>query len=95
MKINSGLFSSNTDDWATPQWLFDELNKEFHFDLDVCASDLNHKCENYFTKEMNGLEQKWYGVVWCNPPYGREISNWAKKAYEYFVGGYSSYATTC
>ena len=75
-------FSSESDDWATPQELFDELNKVHHFTLDVCASESNAKCENYFTKETNGLEQDWNGVCWMNPPYGREIGLWMKKAYE-------------
>ena len=80
MKVTKGLFSSNTDNWATPQWLFDELNKIFHFTLDVCASEDNHKCDKYFTKETDGLKQDWgEHVIWCNPPYGREIVGWVNK----------------
>ena len=56
-----GVFSSQTDEWATPQWLFDELDAEFHFDLDPCATDENHKCEVYFTKETDGLQKNWGG----------------------------------
>ena len=56
-----GIFSSNSDEWATPQAFFDELNKEFNFDLDACATHENHKCEHYFTKEENGLLQTWGG----------------------------------
>lgn len=78
-KITSGLMSSNTDDWATPQYLFDRLNEEFHFDLDVCVSENNHKCAEYFTKEQDGLKQKWDGVIFCNPPYGSEVKEWVKK----------------
>lgn len=63
MRITKGLFTSSTDNWATPQWLFDELDKTFHFTLDVCASDENHKCDNYFTKESDGLKQDWGGVL--------------------------------
>lgn len=77
------MFSSKTDDWATPQHLFDELNAEFHFTLDLCASDKNAKCKRYFTKDQNGLNQDWAGeVVFCNPPYGREVGKWVKKCYE-------------
>ena len=76
------MFSSKTDLWETPQDLFDELNDEFGFDIDVCATPQNAKCEKYYTKEDNGLNQPWDGVVWCNPPYGREIGKWVKKAYE-------------
>lgn len=60
---NAALFSSAKEDWATPQEFFDELNKEFSFDLDPCASKENSKCENYFTKEQNGLLQDWGGIA--------------------------------
>ena len=72
---------SDIAEWQTPQWLFDILNKEFHFTLDVCASKFNHKCPKYFTKEQNSLKQKWQGSCWMNPPYGREIKEWMGKAY--------------
>lgn len=75
-------FSSASDNWATPQDFFDELDSEFGFTLDVCASSANAKCKMYYTKEDNGLEQDWAGIVWCNPPYGREISKWIKKGFE-------------
>lgn len=74
--------TSESPEWETPQWLFDILNKEFHFDLDVCASVKNHKCEQYFIKEVNGLIQSWHGMCWMNPPYGREIKEWMEKARE-------------
>ena len=77
------MFSSKTDQWATPTETFAELDAEFHFDLDPCADADNHKCERYFTKEINGLSQNWGGCnVFCNPPYGRQIGEWVKKAYE-------------
>ncbi len=60
--ISEVLFTSNTDEWATPQDFFDKLNEEFHFDLDPCASDSNHKCEKYYTRSQNGLLQDWGGV---------------------------------
>jgi phage N-6-adenine-methyltransferase len=81
------MFSSKKDDWETPQWLFDELNKEFDFDLDVCATRENKKCRNFYAKELNGLKQSWQGVCWMNPPYGREIGKWIKKAYEESLKG--------
>ena len=81
--INKGLFSSNTNEWATPVAFYEELNKEFNFTLDPCATDANHKCNKYFTKEIDGLAQSWAGeVVFCNPPYGRAIGDWVKKCYE-------------
>ena len=76
----NGMFSSKTDLWATPQDLFDKLNEEFHFTLDVCALPENAKCERYYTPEIDGLSQKWDGVCWCNPPYGRAIGKWIEKA---------------
>lgn len=85
--ITSGLFTSNTDQWSTPQDFFDKLNDEFHFDLDVCADDTNHKCDRYYTKEQDGLTQEWTGFVWCNPPYGREIDKWVKAVSVYPGGG--------
>jgi phage N-6-adenine-methyltransferase len=87
MSINKGLFTSTTDDWATPQDFFDKLDKEFHFDLDVCADSNNHKCEKYFTKEQDGLSQEWEGMVWCNPPYGREIGDWVAAVAAHPGGG--------
>ena len=77
------MFSSATDLWATPQWLFDDFNAEFGFTLDACALPSNAKCAKYFTPEVDGLAQDWDGeVVWCNPPYGREIVKWVKKCAE-------------
>lgn len=80
--INHGLFSSATPMWETPQYVFDELDDEFHFDLDVCAIPENAKCRNFYSPEEDGLLQKWEGRCWMNPPYGREITKWIKKAYE-------------
>ena len=75
------MFSSATDNWSTPQDFFDKLNDEFHFTLDVCADENNHKCEHYYTKEIDGLSRPWVGTVWCNPPYGRKIGEWVRRAY--------------
>lgn len=75
-------FSSKTDQWSTPQDFFDELNKEFNFTLDPCADKSNAKCQKFFTKEDDGLSKDWWGEkVFVNPPYGREIGKWVKKAY--------------
>jgi len=79
--IGQALFSSNKDDWETPQWLFDQLNTEFQFTLDVCATPSNAKCQRYFSPEQDGLFQSWAGeTCWCNPPYGREVWKWVRKA---------------
>lgn len=83
MPINKGLMSSNTAEWATPKALFDELDNEFGFTLDPCCTTENRKCDKYYTKEDDGLSKDWSGeTVFCNPPYGREISKWVKKCYE-------------
>lgn len=67
-------------DWETPQDFFDEIDNEFHFTLDACANETNHKCDNFFSESDDGLKQNWGGqTVWCNPPYGREIGNWVQK----------------
>lgn len=77
------MFSSKSDDWATPQYYFDKLNREFNFNIDVCADESNHKCKDYYSLSDNGLLQNWGGKrAFCNPPYGRGISDWVKKAYE-------------
>lgn len=74
------MFSSASDEWATPQDFFDKLNEEFRFTLDPCANVENHKCDKYFTKEQNGLVQEWGTErVYCNPPYGRGIGEWVAK----------------
>lgn len=56
------MFSSKTDAWATPNAFFAELDKEFHFDLDPCADEFNHKCEKYYTIAENGLLKEWGGA---------------------------------
>lgn len=58
------LFSRRSDEWETPQEFFQELDKEFHFDLDACASDGNHKCDMYYTAADNGLSKNW-GAIQC------------------------------
>ena len=74
------MFSSATDMWATPQSFFDELNNEFHFTLDPCATKANAKCNKFYTIDEDGLQQNWKGeVVFCNPPYGKMISSWVRK----------------
>lgn len=81
--ITTGMMSSNTPEWATPQKFFDELNAEFSFTLDPCSTDENAKCEKHYTKEDDGLSKNWGGEsVFCNPPYGKELPIWVKKCYE-------------
>jgi phage N-6-adenine-methyltransferase len=85
--VDRALFSSATDDWETPQFLFDGIDAEFGFDLDVCASETNAKCKRFFTRFEDGLRQNWDGVCWMNPPYGRDIERWMKKAFDAAIAG--------
>lgn len=75
-------YSSRSDNWSTPWSLFYSIAKVYHPTTDVCATADNAKCEKYYTPEMDGLTQTWEGVCFMNPPYGRQIKWWVKKAYE-------------
>ncbi len=76
-------FSSRSHEWATPQWLFDALDREFGFTLDPCATAANAKCSKFFTAVEDGMAQDWRDhVVFMNPPYGSVIGRWMAKAYE-------------
>lgn len=85
--INKGLFTSSKKDWETPDDLYDFLDNIFGFTLDPCASRANHKAAKYFTAKDDGIEKKWSGTVFMNPPYGRTddgrtIADWIMKAYQ-------------
>lgn len=80
LMFSQTLYSSKSEEWATPQYLFDELDKEFHFTLDPCCTHENAKCEKHFTVVEDGLKQDWTGeTVFCNPPYGRKLPRWIEK----------------
>jgi len=80
--------SSKTNEWSTPNDLFQKLDLEFHFTLDPCCTHENAKCKKHFTSEENGLMQNWSNdIVFMNPPYGRQIGNWIKKAHESSLEG--------
>ncbi len=85
--ISPGLKSSGRHDWETPQALYDELDAEFHFQLDSCANADNAKHVNYYSPADEALWQRWKGTVWMNPPYGREIGSWIRKAHNEAQGG--------
>ena len=75
--------SSKSYEWTTPPELFKKLDDEFHFTLDPCASKENAKCEKYYTEKEDGLKQNWGGEkVFMNPPYGKFVGLWVKKAFE-------------
>lgn len=83
-QTQKAMFSSNSGEWETPQDLFDVLDKEFRFKIDLAASVSNTKVpECYYTKEIDALSQEWLDTVaWCNPPYGRDVGKWVAKAHE-------------
>jgi len=82
-KTQKVMFSSKSSEWTTPQDLYDALNEEYGFTLDPCATHESAKCEKYYTLDEDGLNQDWTGnTVFMNPPYGREIKHWIKKAWE-------------
>ena len=80
--VKQTWFNRKKVDYETPDEIFNPLNAEFNFTLDVCANSKNAKCNKYFTENDNGLEQRWSGeICWMNPPFGREIKKWVVKAY--------------
>lgn len=79
--MQAALFSSAREDWETPPEFFNELDGEFHFDLDVCATPATAKCARRFTPAEDGLNRPWAPhICWMNPPYGRAIRRWMDKA---------------
>jgi phage N-6-adenine-methyltransferase len=79
--------SSKSDEWETPKELFNKYNEQFCFDIDVCATHENALVPEYYTKENDALTQDWVGTCWMNPPYGRQIGLFMKKAYEESLKG--------
>ena len=82
MALQKAMISSKSNEWVTPQWLFDELNTEFSFTLDPCANEYNAKCPHFYTKDNNGLKYSWVNeIVFMNPPYGGNTGKWIEKAW--------------
>lgn len=81
-EIKQEWFNRPQTVYETPDEIFDPLRDEFGIDLDVCAILENAKCERFFSPEDDGLTQKWMGVCWMNPPFGREMKKWVKKAFQ-------------
>lgn len=74
-------FSNKSDEWETPQWLYDSLDKEFGFTLDPCSNGKNAKCEKWFSIYDTGLLKDWgTETVFMNPPYSK-CKEWMTKAY--------------
>lgn len=87
-RINSSWYTTGHDDWATPRWLFDQLDRELEFNLDPCATAENATCPDYFTKAQNGLAKPWSGRVFVNPPYGRGTELWFSKSAREMADGH-------
>lgn len=91
-KTQETMFSSKSDEWSTPQELYDVLDSIFRFTLDPCSTNTNKKCKKWYTKEDDGLSKDWSDeVVFCNPPYSRKTKTnpgqqaWVEKCYEEYV----------
>ena len=80
-KFDTNRFASNKQEYETPTTLYDSLDREFHFTIDVCANEDNHKHDNYINEETDALKQEWQGTCWMNPPYNA-LKIWVKKAYQ-------------
>jgi phage N-6-adenine-methyltransferase len=88
LTVNAALFSSNYQAWETPDEFFESAHAEFGFDVDVCAEASNAKLMRYFSPDDDGLSQPWAPLTcWMNPPYGREIKAWMRKAFEESIRG--------
>src|ERR1700693_3307925 len=95
MRKRHGQYPSQTNEWETPDYLFKYFDKIYKFNLDPCCTPQNAKCWPYYTKEDSGLFKSWAGMtVFMNPPYGREVSLWVKKAYEEVYCSNSDVITT-
>ena len=79
-KLNRGVYSSFSGDWATPFQLIEALRTEFPFTLDACASPETAISDQWFGTENGKGPTEWAGVVWCNPPYGKGVDEWIEKA---------------
>ena len=86
-EVKQTWFDRKKTVYETPPEIFEPLDAEFNFNLDVCAIAENAKCDKFFTPDDDGLEKEWNGVCWMNPPFGREMKKWVKKAYTEWKNG--------
>ena len=84
--FDNNRFASKKQEYKTPKKLFNKLNKEFNFTIDVCADTYNKKVENFYSEKDNALIKDWNGVCWMNPPY-KDLKIWVKKAYKESLKG--------
>jgi len=82
MGIDKNAFKSKSEEYETPNEIFEPLQKEFNIELDVCATQNNAKCDLFFTKEQDALKKDWNKNFWMNPPFGIYLRHWVAKAFE-------------
>lgn len=88
--VDKALFSSDSTEWCVPSELFNKCNNRWGpFALDAAATLNNTQCDVFYTKDDDALKHNWYGRVWVNPPYGREVGRWVKYAYEQVMLGFA------
>jgi len=80
-RVDQSWFNAKSVEYNTPDNIYEPLNKEFGFTLDVASTHENAKCERHYTAAEDGLKQQWSGVCWMNPPYGRVMQKWVRKAH--------------
>lgn len=86
-RVDQSWFNAKSVEYETPDNIWHPLDKEFGFTLDVAATPGNAKCKKYYTAADDGLKQDWSGVCWMNPPYGRVMKTWVRKAHSEWKRG--------
>ena len=87
-EVKQSWFKSKSHEYETPDSIFEPLNYEFQFTLDVAANSLNTKCVRFFSVDCDGLSQGWgNNICWMNPPFGRQMKKWVEKAYKSYLNG--------
>lgn len=85
------LKTLDSKEHGTPDWIIKKLlqhSSRTAFDLDPAATPENAKAPVYYTQDQDGLSLPWNirapekTLVFCNPPYGRDVGKWVRKAYE-------------
>jgi len=77
-------YSSKYSEWETPKSLFDALNKEFRFKVDLCATKSNSKCDLYYDDIFDESADLSLNENTCfvNPPYGRSMTKFVKRFFD-------------
>jgi len=87
-EVKQSWFNRDKTNYETPDNIFNPLNEKYHFTLDVAADNENHKCDNYYSQEDDGLNKDWgINICWMNPPFGRGLKKWVAKAHSESLKG--------